>query len=207
MRLLFHQKGSMRVDLNDAKTKRPVYTLQTHEAVSGTRAVLSKSSQNNDGDEGDDEVGDTTIHEFASDKISVGDVKRVVKTWLIHQDGSSWTFTVSSGTQYTWTQSEEDYLLQGSGGSFEPTRLHTDSTDASKAYLDVNIPKQDQDEVLMSCIYLRLREAKLSDSVDGNSSGPHTKGGSSWGPSYAASVSSDHPHTTTKATGKASKGG
>ncbi|KZV60786.1 hypothetical protein PENSPDRAFT_693971 [Peniophora sp. CONT] len=86
MRLIFHKKGIARVDLVDAKTKRPIYTLRTHAATFGTRAVLSRCSQNNDGDEGDDEVGETTIRDFVSDKITVGDVKRVAKKWL-HQDG------------------------------------------------------------------------------------------------------------------------
>ena len=54
--------------------------------VFGTKAVLSRCSQNNDGDEGDDEAGETTIRDFASDKIVIGEVKRMAKKWL-DQDG------------------------------------------------------------------------------------------------------------------------
>ena len=86
MRLLFHKKGAMRTDLVDAKTKRPIYALQSHDATFATKMVLSRCSQNNDGDEEDDEVGEATFRDIVSDKIQIGDIKRSAKTWL-HQDG------------------------------------------------------------------------------------------------------------------------
>lgn len=200
MRLVFQKKSVMRVDLVDAKTKRPVFSLQNHAATFGTRVVLSRCSQNNDGDEGDDEIGETTIHDFASDKISVSGVKRVAKKWL-HQDGyvpdpsrtrlrlivmkiAMEVCSIERHTVYVDTCRERlprkgAYRhhqlrllrllaqLQGPEGSSKTARLHTHSTDAAKAYLDVDVPEQDQDEVLISCIYLRLREADLTDTADG----------------------------------------
>ncbi|VDB87376.1 unnamed protein product [Peniophora sp. CBMAI 1063] len=166
MRLIFQKKSIMRVDLVDAKTKRPVYALQTHDAAFGTKALLSQRSQNNDGDEADDEIGETTFRDIASDKISVGEIKHSAKKWLQH-DGSKWSFIASSGAHYVWSQAGEDYILQGPGDTSEVARLHTDGTDPAKAYFDIDVPKQDQNEVLMSCIYIRLREVKKTESAGG----------------------------------------
>ncbi|VDB87377.1 unnamed protein product [Peniophora sp. CBMAI 1063] len=179
MRHIFQKKSLTRIDLIDAQSKRPMYTLQTYNILFGCRAVLSRCSQNNDGDEDNDEVDETTIRDISSNRIVVGNVKHVAKEWL-HQDGSKWTFTAVSGAHYIWSSAEDDLLLQGPGGLSELARLHTDKIDSVNAYLDFSLPRQDEDEVLMSCVYLRLRDAKLADSVDGRTlinailvAGPH----------------------------------